>query len=37
VFSRNTGAFTAPLTACGNLDLGYFGFASVLLRVVGFD
>jgi uncharacterized protein (TIGR03437 family) len=30
-------AFTAPLTAGGNLDLGYFGSASVLLRVVGFD
>jgi hypothetical protein len=31
------GAFTAALATGGNLDLGYFGFASVLLRVVGFD
>ena len=31
------GGFTAPLTAGGNLDLGYFGAPTVVLRVVGYN
>src|SRR5262249_15309628 len=29
-------SFTAPLTAGGNLDVGYFGYTSVLYKLVGY-
>ncbi len=37
VLGNSTTAFTAPLTAGGSLDLGFFGYAGIFFKLVGFN
>ncbi len=36
-FTRGQGVFTAPLTAGGNIDFGYFSSATGTIRLVGYN
>src|SRR5205807_10065108 len=37
VLSNAATTFTAPLTAGGNLDLGFFGYAGTVVKLVGYN
>lgn len=37
VLGNSGTAFTAPLTAGGNIDLGFFGYSATLIKLVGYN
>ena len=37
VLGNSTTAFTADLTAGGSLDLGFFGYAGIFFKLVGYN